>query len=40
MDFVVDSEKESKFAWSRKKPLGFLRESVKTKKRGSPLKFT
>ena len=40
MDLVVDHEKEPQFARSRKKPLGFLRESVKTKIKGSPLKFT
>ena len=40
MDLEVDREKEPQFARSRKKPLGFLRESVKTKMRGSPLKYT
>ena len=40
MDLVVDREKEPQFAQSRKKPFGFLRESVKTKMRGPPLKFT
>ena len=40
MDLVVDRKKEPQFARSRKKPLGFLRESVKTKMRGPPLKFT
>ena len=40
MDLVVGREKEPQFARSRKKPLGFLRESVKTKIKGSPLKFT
>ena len=39
MDLGVDREKAPQFAWSRKKPLGFLRESIKTKMRGSPLKF-
>lgn len=39
MDLVVDREKEPQFARSRKKPLGFLRESVKTKMRGPPLKL-
>ncbi len=39
MDLEVDREKEPQFARSRKKPLGFLRESVKTKMRGAPLKF-
>ena len=39
MDLGVDRKKEPQFARSRKKPLGFLRESVKTKMRGSPLKF-
>ena len=39
MDLVVDHEKEPQFARNRKKPLGFLRESVKTKIKGFPLKF-
>lgn len=34
------AKKNRSFARSRKKPLGFLRESVKTKMRGSPLKYT
>ena len=34
------AKKNRSFARSRKKPLGFLRESVKTKMRRSPLKFT
>lgn len=40
MDLGVDREKEPQFARSRKKPLGFLCESVKTKMRGAPLKYT
>ena len=31
MNLGVDREKEPQFARSRKKPLGFLRESVKQK---------